>query len=294
MLNAMPNRLPLNLLVGVLAFFLGVSITTLRPKFRPTGRATSPWQSILSFENKDLSKLDGDSSRVLRQAIDGLTGKPNSSVIPRLFRRIPNSKGETRYILVEEAPLVMIPGKPRLRVHIFDLDGKLLSGADFAAGWRTILTDMQVMTVAEIGRAALVVSGQYCFGGHPSHQYYALVGERLVLFHLERDDQLERNNYRHSNGVIGPSIIAQSANDLENQLHSPDTAAVLSALTWLSGFHGNPRRPEPYGEDISQAQLFEALHSRASVHKALTQLSQSEKEWVRAAAKMSLEAKDSQ
>src|SRR5256885_6780452 len=68
------------------------------------------WQTLVSFENQPLSKLDKPQSLKLQKSIDVLIGKrENEIVIPRFLTKISDSKGQMRYALVEESPLLTIP-----------------------------------------------------------------------------------------------------------------------------------------------------------------------------------------
>jgi hypothetical protein len=303
------KRLAVKIFAFLLTCVVGISATLLKHAPRPTRSVVgisatkleqgppptvgeSPWNVLLSFENQDLER-QCDSSRLrLQNAIDALTGKPNPHIIvltPRLFRKILNSKGETRYILVEEAPLVLIPGKSGLRIHIFDMAGTLLSATDFGTGWRTRLTRMNIAQIPKLNQQGFVVNGEYCFGGHPSRQYYVVVGDRIMLAHAETDGQLEINDYIDSDMTIGPRSFGRSADDWEKALHSPEPAEVLNALTWLGGRHASSKpKSYNYDEEITEVQAIEAVRSRATVRNTLIELSKSENSWMRAAAKMAL------
>ena len=85
------------------------------------------WQTLLKFENQPLSKLPKPQAKELKKAIADLVGKrENEIVIPRLLTTVSDSKGQTRYALIEESPLVFIPGNSGLRVHVFTHDGLLV------------------------------------------------------------------------------------------------------------------------------------------------------------------------
>ena len=103
-------------LAGLATFFVGVFLTRALVQLH---REPSAWQVLLSFENQDLEGLDEKSSAVLQKAVTAVTGHVRgnelSAFAPRVFRTISNTSGEKRYILVEESPLVMIPGNASLR-----------------------------------------------------------------------------------------------------------------------------------------------------------------------------------
>jgi len=199
------KRILLYAAVAVLTFLLGVSVV----KF---GRRTSqptPWQVLLSFQNQDLNKLPDKPSHAIQSAIDRIIGSQPSNEFPfspRLFQAMTNTDGRTRYVLVREQPLVSIPGEPRVRVHVFDLGGNLLTSDEFSGGWRTYVTGVSVVKNDLLHQDALVVDGEYWIGGHASHQFYVLVSDRIVPAYFERDGALKRDEYLLANASIAPSI----------------------------------------------------------------------------------------
>lgn len=287
------NRVAVFSLASLFTFALGVSAARVGSAFLRHQREPSPWQVLLSFENQHLESLSEQNDRAVRGAIEALTGRSNQNVypifVPRLFRTISNTKGETRYVLVEEAPLVEIPGESRLRVHIFDTTGYLLSGEEFSAGWRLALTDVNIdkIYITGVKQDALVADGEGCFGGHPSHQYYVVVGNRITLIYFEEDGLMERNDYQDWNLTIGPLIWERSADDWQKALQSDDPAEVMSALIWFGGFHWDGQA-SPYDEDKPEAEKVAALRSREDVLQRIMELTHSPNQWVQTAAEAAL------
>jgi hypothetical protein len=287
-LQPMRRARQISLIIGtsLLTFFLAAAFVKLKHRGFHRNHPT-PWETLLSFENQDLGNLRPDAARRLQNAIDTMTGPvpPNSwPYEPRLFRTIGTTKNETRYILVEEQPLISIPGESRLRVHVFDTYGQLLSGAEFSAGYRTILTGMSIRKISTFEHDALIVHGEYCLGGHPSHQYYVLVGTQLILAYLEMDRRFDQNDYLNTHMTVGPKMPQRSADEWEAALNSNDTAEVTSALIWLGGRHWKDQAP-PYDEDKIEAEKVSTLLVRDSVKKRLNDLAQSNDFWVQVAAK---------
>lgn len=210
--------------VALMTFLLGISAVKFVTRVRhPLGSTTNtnntpqpiasrrnmPWEVLLSFQNQDLKNLPTDSHRALQQAIDAMVGPQDPHTFPlrpRMFRTISNTNGRTRYILVKEKPLITIPGESRLRVYVFDTDGKLLSDDEFSGGWRTCVTGMSVERNPLLQQDALIVNGQYWVGDHTSHQHYVVVGDRIVPAYGERDGELKRYEYLKANVSIAPSI----------------------------------------------------------------------------------------
>ena len=277
--------------IGLLTFVLGVGLTQLVSRVREQQRQPSPWEVLLAFENQDLEGLPEESRRVLSQAIESATGQPASDehrlFEPAFFRKISNTSGEQRYLLVENAYPVIIPGESRMRVHVFDTYGRVLSVNDFAAGWRTVLTGFKVRTWFLENKDVLIVDGENVFGGHASRQYYAIIGNDIRLIYLSSDDdRFYPNGYSYRNQTIGPKI-CRSADEWEKALRSDDQAEVLSALVWLGGHHWDGALP-PYDEDRADAEKVSSLLSRDEVVQRLKELSQSENTRIASAAQSAL------
>src|SRR5688572_25320271 len=159
-------------LAGLASLFVGEFLTRALVQLH---REPSAWQVLLSFENQDLEGLDEKSSQVLRKAVNAVTGHAGENrfaeFAPRIFRTISNTSGEKRYILVEEAPLIIIPGNASLRVHVFDVDGGLLNEQEFNTGNRVSLNSIQIRRIEAIGSEGLIVHGGHGFGDHSVRLY---------------------------------------------------------------------------------------------------------------------------
>jgi hypothetical protein len=146
--------------------------------------------------------------------------------------------------------------------------------------------------MSEIGREVLEVSSRPVINGRDvAKQYYALIGEKVLLVRLEDGGgNLIRNIYGTPNHTIGLTLTGRSANEWEKALESNDVAEVLATLTWLSGTHWNPRNPSPeYAhEEMREAQLADYIRSRKGVKLMLKKLTQSENTWVQNAAQLAI------
>lgn len=252
---------------------------------------SAAWQALLSFENQTLSKLAKPQAEKLQKAIEALIGKrENELLVPRFLTKISNSKGQTRYALIEESPLLTIPGNSGLSVHVFTLDGSLIRSSIFQTGWRIVVTDIRVAYLAQIDRQALEVKSEPVINGRDvAKQFYALVNDDVLLIRLEdKAGHLIRNAYGAPNHIFGLTITGRSANDWQDALESSDTAEVLATLTWLSGSHWDPKEPAPeyQREDMSEARLADDVRGRERVKTALNTLRLSENLWVRQAAEL--------
>lgn len=276
----LPGKIALLAAVSLMTFGAGVGLSKIRHQARQS--PPTPWETLLTFEDKDIANLNDDAARTLKQAIDSLTGPTGSEAFPfepKLFRKMANAKGERHYVLVEQRQLFMIPGESRLRIHVFNSDGTLLSGRNFSAGWRTVLTGITVRTNHVLNRELLVVNGEYCLGGSPSSQYYTLVDDKIMLTYLETVGGFDPNVYVTSHETIGTLTPQRSVDEWEAALNSDDMAEVTSTLIWLGGVHWDGQ-PSPYDEDKPEAEKVSTLLARDSVKKRLNELRNSNDRWV--------------
>jgi hypothetical protein len=308
------KRFALRFFSVLLTFIIGVAIATswrLRPNVYPVPHkpvlpqnqerkeaSISAWQVLLSFEDQDLSRLERSSAVRLRQALNVLIGKPRPDefpLVPRLISKMSNAQGQTDYALIEEAPLLKIPGESRLHVHLFTIEGNLLGSSEFSSGWRISLDGMQVKYMPEVGREVLEVSSRPNMNGRDVvKQYYALIGEKVMLIRLEDSHRhLTRNLYGAGLHPIGLTIKGRSAEEWEKALESDDLVEALATTVWLGGTRWNTQRPMPdsageEGEDMSEARLAEDVRSREGVQATLSRLVQSDNVWVRRAAELAV------
>ncbi|MCA1623081.1 MAG: hypothetical protein LC768_16010 [Acidobacteria bacterium] len=303
------QQFSLRIFIGILTFFFGVSIVMFwyfRPNLHtstdkpilPQSQAISDesksaWQTLLSFENQDLRKLDKESKARLKKASDVLIGKSFDDF--RLISKISNSQGEIRYILIEESPLIAIPGDSRLRIYLFNPQGKLFDSLSFPSGWRIGLKGIRVIYKSEIGREVIEVESEPVINGRDIvEQYYALIGEKVLPIRLEDSrGKLVQNYYEFPNMTIGFTIVGRSAEEWKKALNSEDRAELLATLTWLNGIHSNPVKHSTLtsGEEINEARLVEEMHSQAEIKAVLKRLLQSDNAWIREAAKLPIESR---
>ena len=255
------------------------------------------WHTLLEFENRQLSKLSKHHSEKLKKAIDALIGKRDDAfLVPRLVTTISDSKWQKRYALIEESPLLMIPGNSGLSVHIFAQDGSLIRSSAFQTGWRIFVTDIRIAYLPQIKREVVEVRSAPAINGRDvARQLYALINDEVLLIRLEdKAGHLIRNAYGAPNHTFGFTITGRSTKEWKAALESGDFAEVLATLTWLSGTHLDPNEavPEVSGmppvshEDISEARLVGEVRSREDVRRHLKALLLSQNLWVRQAAKL--------
>ena len=297
----MKNHLA-GLAVGLITFSLGWSIATIPFQRKCTtgvltvrvARATlPPWAVLLSYRDRDLTKIESAEPQ-LRTAIDALRGRiENERLNARLFSRISTTEGKSRYVLIEESPLETIPGDSRLRISLFDLDGRLIDSSQFGAGWRISLSEIRFMKVKDVeGEVLEVRSYRHINGADVAKQYYALLGDTMTLIRLEDSSgALFQNTYRAPNHTIGHTQTGRPAADWERALVSNDTAEVLATLIWLGGHHLDPSEGDGsyVYEDLSEARLAKEVRQRSAVKAAVNALRNSDNPWVREAASAAAE-----
>jgi hypothetical protein len=298
------------LIIALFTFAVGVSIVALvrlrptslgevekpalRQTFEQSSVDSSAWRVLLSYEGRDLRKLDRESGLRLGEAVEALLGKRGGGeralIVPRLVSKLSDADGQTRYAFIEEKPLISIPGASRIRAHVFAAEGNLLDSSDFNSGHRISLTEMRVELSPEIGREVLVVNSKGSVNGADiARQIYALIGEQLLLIRLEDSGgRLVRNTYVAPSHAIGVRLAGRSANEWVRALESSDTAEALAALLWLSGSHLSPRTRVPghFFEDMREARLVEELRSREDIKEIINALIKSENAWLRSAAEL--------
>ena len=289
----------LGLAVAILTFFVSWSIQTqiLSPTIGcvvldapATGlEVSSAWSILVSWQNRDLRQIDGAAKAQLQMAIESLRGKPeNPFLSPGLFSRLLTSDGDHKYVLIEESPLVMIPGGSGLGISLFTTDGKLIDSSEFEAGWRIALSEIRLVLVNGIrGEVLEVDCVPFINGADIAKQYYALIGNKMKLIRLEDSNGvLVRNYYGSPNHTIGFVQTGRSADDWQETLVSNDLAEVLATLTWLGGGHLNPGEAEPnyMHEDLSEARVVEEVRARTAVKAAVNGLKHSQNRWIREAA----------
>jgi hypothetical protein len=280
-------------IASLITFGLGVMVHRFGSAATRYFSEPSAWQVLRSFENQDLGMLDEKSLHAVRDAIGKLTGPGRPphymQFEPRLFRRIANSNGEQRYMLVEQLPMWMIPGAETIRVNIFDSAGKLLSTTEFDTGNRMGIIGMRIRTDYWVVPDALTIDCEFWLGGNSSHQAYTIVGNELRLIYLGDGLKIDNNNYHTPWMTIGPRLNL-SADEWERELQSTDNARVLSALIWLGGYHWDGQAP-PYDEDRPDAEKVTNLRGRESVRRRLADLTKSPNYYIRVVAEATVKDK---
>jgi hypothetical protein len=149
---------------------------------------------------------------------------------------------------------------------------------------------MKLKQVRNVSGDVLEVESEPVINGRDvAKQYYALIGEKLLLIRLEDSKgKLIRNVYGAPNHTIGLNQTGRSSADWAKSLESNDRAEVLAALTWLGGIHWNPgmAAPDYLHEEMSEARLAEEVRALETVKASVNRLRHSDDAWVRDAAKL--------
>ena len=197
-------RIKYSVIASLVTFLIGialagVSVWLCEPVMQPPLCTFDPvelrkqmtsWQVLLSFEKRDLNKLDGESKRVLRTTIESVTGKVDDPEIfhPRMFRLLLNTAGEPRYILLEDYSSLMNPGNSEIRLHVFDTEGRILNTQEFSL-WRTpLITGVRVSKVHGYRDEVLVIETISDLRGHTDREFYTLVGNEMRLNNVDKGD----------------------------------------------------------------------------------------------------------
>lgn len=187
------------------------------------------------------------------------------------FGKMQLSPDLVHYVLVEGAPLIIIPGESNGRVHLFDAGGKLLDNETFQTGWRITVTGGQLIRDSRIGVPVIeLFTGAMINGRDVEHQYYGVLNDRVVLIRLEDSrGHAIRNISAPNNGLIGPEPPDRTQDEWEKALMSDDQVELLQALMWVEELPTN-------------------LRSRDSVKRRLNELRGNQNSWIREAAELAL------
>ena len=242
---------------------------------------SSPWLILLSFEKRDLNRLDRASEVTLRSAIDKLRGKTDSDgsplFVPTLFQLTSNTAGQPRYILVERANLQIIPGYSNLRIHVFAKDGKILNVQEFAVN-RSIFWEIVLRKSEPMKYEVLMINTVTVLGGARTRQFFTLVDDRIRLVYVEGHIH---PNWPSPVADVKPNLV-RSVDEWETALNSEDDVEVMSALMWLNENNFIGGGMVYFGEESDKAAT---LLERDSVRRELRALSRSANPWKKKAAR---------
>jgi len=281
-------RLPLCLAFCVSSF----SQARLPQTEQPKGEHRSAWQELLTYEGRDLRRINEKERYRLIEVLDTLLPNEDDRFIALFFASIQLSQSTSRYILVEGSSLITIPGSARVRVNIFDTDGNLLADDQFSTGWRIAFKEARLVKDSVIGTPIIEVSTRPVINGRDvARQYYGFLDDHVTLIRLEDSEgKAVRNMYTPDNFIIGPFPPDKAVDEWEKALMSDDAVELLQMLMWFGGTHGDVDLPPsnwPIGES-PYADLRNRLRGRESVKERLRKLRESENRWVREATELAM------
>ena len=270
------------------------------------------FQQLTSYENRELRDLDEADSEVLISLLERFFPEyiESSSILsPFYLWRFRDQDGVTRYLILDGEDLQRIPGNSKAGVHIFTETGELVVTSEFLTGYRIGIRDARLIEDSIIDVPVLEITSQPMTGRNIRKQFYGLLRDRVLLERLEDDrHKIARNMYTERHYIIGPEVLNRPAEDLEAVLRADAHANILALLTWMSGIHGNNKLRSEIDDSLDQRnggydkinearvtfhvgvskynEIIRDLLERQFVKERLSQLRNSENQWIREAAQL--------
>ena len=254
--------------------------------------STPVWKSLMKYEGKPFKQLDPEAQTEFKDAASIITTDMTKigTIKPELFAKLKDSQGKDIYTLIRVDSPMNSHAETHIQAFYFNKKGEMFNSSEFNCGWKIDVGTVLRTYIPEIKRNGIMIESYIFFmRNKPSYQYYAMVGNQLLLVRNEdAKGKLLRGRHGAPNLTPGFIIKGRSPEEWEKSLQSKDNAEVLATLMWLSGTHLNPNKPVPdwYHEDLSEAQLVDTVRSRAGVKATLEILTQSKNPWIREAAVM--------
>ncbi|MBX7174266.1 MAG: hypothetical protein K1X72_25050 [Pyrinomonadaceae bacterium] len=255
------------------------------------------WELLLSFENKDLTKIDKEDEKKLEIALNQIGAEINNRAQLGTFSKISNAQNKTYYALIGMIHLLGVPGSCSLQIQLFDLQGKLIKSISFQSGYRIDLSSVKVEFIPELDRNVIVVeSYRFENGRDIAKQYYGLVNEDILLIRLENSEgKLIPNRYYASNHTIGITPPQRSEEQWINSLKSTDIVELLASLEFLGGDHqgdivwvgGNHPKIK-----TEETKFIDKLHAYETVKSKIFEFANSDNKWLRDSANLVLNGED--
>jgi hypothetical protein len=273
-----------------------------------------------AWAGKDLVQLDakagiislsgppaGPYSVAFEQQLRALTGDPpdpTDEFVPWWVDRF--TSGEAAWMVLDAYPGCDNPDTSAIRVYLFDRHWKRFFKLAFPTGYDRNLAKAQVRRSKLLHEELLVTTTYPNAGSIDSkgewkaalglRQYYALVGDQLVLVRLEdHEGRSVRNLYHTSAPNLGPPVSGQTSDQWIRSLRSNNPVEQLAALVWLTGMHlssSEPRYSNVNQESVADALTFEAVRDAPETSEALSELRNSKNRWAREYARLGLRPRD--
>ena len=296
------------LLISIITFSLGICFAYIN-YFRAneqklnsiafTQKSSNPsWELLLSFENKDLTKIDKEDEKKLRVALNQIGAEISNRTQLGTFSKISNAQGNSFYALIGMIHLLSVPGSCSLQIQLFDLQGKFIKSISFQSCYRMDLISVKVEFIPELDRN-VIVAESYRFenGIDAAKQFYGIVNDEFLLIRLENHDGEIIPNHYSSIHMIGTTPPQRSEEQWINSLKSNDIIEVLATLEWLGGKHqgnlvwvgGNRQKIK-----TEETDFIDKILANETVKLKILEFAQSENKWLQDSANFVLNVKDAE
>jgi hypothetical protein len=259
------------------------------------------WNELLSFEDRDLTKIGHRRIGELAQLIESILPKSQGVTFgfgPYCLSRIAND-GHSRLVLVECQPLMVIPGLSKARISVFDTEGHFLNSVEFQAGWRITIAGARILKTSPLGVPLIeILSHNVINGRDVARQIYGLIDDDVVLLRLEDSkSRILRNEYVASNWTIGPITPERPIEDWTNSLMSDNPIDVLRTLVWLGGKHWDLKETsvfpgDPRSDVKKEAEYVNNVRAVERIQNRVKSLLESKNQWIREAAALACKPED--
>jgi len=136
---------------------------------------------------------------------------------PWLISKVTTDKG-VRVIAVEGKPAALADWSEMV-VSIFDLGGNCVFASRFPAGHKVVIEGATISP--EHGLQLLIVDGTPRMGRDIRRQYYAVHNDMITTARLsDSNGRAARNSYSDFGAEFGPTLLCNTAADIEAQLRS--------------------------------------------------------------------------
>jgi hypothetical protein len=251
--------------------------------------AVAQISTLKRFVGKDLRALSDKERAPLAQL---LSGKDNHD---SFFGRSPwyvwaiGKPKSARFVAFEGQPTRIWPGADAARIHLFDPSGKKLGQWHFSTGWRISMHSAAISYSEDFSAHIVsVVTTPHINGRDVAKQFFAISDNELYFVRMEdHNGQLLDNDYATPTFTIGIHPSAQTPEEWMGLLSSGDKAVVLSALTFLGGYHGDPTHPSTIElEDVDQLRMVKRLRNDGRVRALVHHHMKSDNTWIKDAARL--------
>lgn len=259
-------------------------------------------EPLIAYRGKELGKLDEDKSKELQAAIKKLIPEREYrhwfDFRPWYVWELPNN-GQPGLVLFEVDNTGPHPGSTGIRINVFEKAKNVRTESVFWTGHRCYMRAVSLEKQRDDQNPLIVLETGPGPGPGPnvSKQIYARVGQRFDLIRLQDSEgKATRNSYYVNHFACGPQLPKQTEAEWEADVLSGDRNRVLRSLVWLGGTHWEGKPPdetEKQHEPAEQIKLLRSVRANKNVADKLRALIGSEDRWLREAAVLAADPKDS-